>query len=40
MKTVLEYLENSTNNCSEKIAVIILNLEIQYQYLWKKEKIL
>ena len=33
MKTVLEYLENSTNNCSEKIAVIDENGKYTYKEL-------
>ena len=38
MKTVLEYLENSTNNCSEKIAVIDENGKYTYKELTELSK--
>ena len=38
MKTVLEYLENSTNNCSKKIAVIDENGKYTYKELTELSK--
>ena len=38
MKTVLEYLENSTNNCSEKIAVIDENGKYTFKELTELSK--
>ena len=38
MKTVLEYLENSTNNCSDKIAVIDENGKYTYKELTELSK--